>query len=222
MKHCKGTIGGLLALSLTIGGVIAPLTSAEAATKAQIKEAKAAYADYLKENSQINKYCVMDVFGDNLPELMIVDDYGITMNTYMTEYKYICPMGNGSKLSYHPTKKYYVFTNTDKYSDFDEEFFKEAVLYGNSEAWDQMDLIKTPSDITSTTITKYDKDGYPTVSLISYNGKVKKTGKTFSGYWEGSKISKASYDKKYKSVMSGTKKITKFVKNSASNRKKLK
>ena len=111
----------------------------------------------------------------------------------------------------------------DKSTEYDEGFFEEAFIYCNSEIWEQTDVIKDKADITSTTVTKRDGNYKHDVSLLKYEGKVQKNGKKIAGYGDlekRGKISKAVYEKKYKQMMTGSKKVTQFFKNSSSNRKK--
>lgn len=226
MKSCRGIIGGLLALSLTFGGFVTPFTTAEAATKATIKEAKAAYSKYLKDSGQAKKFRVLNVLGDNIPEILTCEDYGMCVYTYNTKDKLVESVAyayGNCELYYNPEKKYVVFKEVDKSSEYDEGFFEEAFIYCNSEIWEQTDVIKDKADITSTTVTKRDGNYKHDVSLLKYEGKVQKNGKKIAGYGDlekRGKISKAVYEKKYKQMMTGSKKVTQFFKNSSSNRKK--
>ena len=226
MKKCKKMVGCLLAVSLTFGGSVTPFTTAEAATKAAIKEAKAAYSKYLKNSGQVKKFRVLNVLGDNIPEILTYEDYSMCVYTYNTKDKLVEFAGSASgdcELYYNPGKKFVVFKEVEKSSEYDEPFFEEAFIYGNSEAWDQMDIIKDKADITATTVKKRDGNYLHDVDLLKYEGKVQKNGKKIAGYADLSKngkISNAAYEKKYKQMMTGSKKVTQFFKNSSSNRKK--
>ena len=107
MKRCRGIIGGLLALSLTFGGFVTPFTTAEAATKATIKEAKAAYSKYLKDSGQAKKFRVLNVLGDNIPEILTCEDYGMCVYTYNTKDKLVESVAyayGNCELYYNPEK----------------------------------------------------------------------------------------------------------------------
>ena len=168
----------------------------------------------------------MDVIGNSIPELLTIENGCVGVYTYNVKDK-VTEMQmrrEADNVYYHPTKKRIVCVKEDKYSDFDEHFFIEAFLYNNGDIWETLDSIKEPADITATTIIMFDENPSNFLYLIGYEGKVRQSGETFSGYedpWRGS-MSKASFEKKYKSLMTGAKKITKFDKNTATNRKKLK
>lgn len=84
MKRIREIIVGFLVISMVLGNWMIPPTTAEAAkkenevTKTMIKEAKTAYAKFLKENKGIKKFTVWDVIGDDMPELITVGKKSIS------------------------------------------------------------------------------------------------------------------------------------------------
>lgn len=115
-------------------------------------------------------------------------------------------------------------------SDIDFAFFQEAYIDGNNEAWEQTDCINKSKLVAldTTYVVKFrSQDKH--AGIYTYQGKEVKSGKKYEGYHScdanfciNGKISKATYEKKYKEFMSGTKKIKNFDKNTSANRAKLK
>ncbi|MCI5934276.1 MAG: hypothetical protein MRZ65_02005 [Lachnospiraceae bacterium] len=84
MKRIREIIVGFLVISMVLGNWMIPPTTAEATkkenevTQTMIKEAKTAYAKFLKENKGIKKFTVWDVIGDDMPELITVGKKSIS------------------------------------------------------------------------------------------------------------------------------------------------
>ena len=241
MRRIREIIVGFLVISMVLGSWIIPPTTAEAAkketevTKAMIKEAKTAYAKFLKENKGIKKFTVLDVIGDDMPELITVGKESISVYTYGMQY---CSQEKEVAYAtydycdciyYHPTKKYVVFQSTNqikatdpKYA-CDKQLFIERYIEFLPAAWYDKKPSKNVADIEYTIFDSSDGDRLYMEELIAFQGTIRATGAPISGYGDQTNeysISKSDYEKRHKKMMKGTKKITKFIVNSSANRKK--